>query len=336
MKKCVALYALIGLCLISAQPQAADGGQVAWPPPHMEDLPADYLQRLRHALQVQSDRFDDPKTTGKNPVVKVRIGIAGLALGQHVDELNAYFEADGFGWKPSEQWGFSLFSASYLRLYALFNDRTGVMKGRLSPKAQENLERSFWECAKACSKLAEAKIDVWESDGSENHHVTSRVSDFLVARFLKDIPAYAERKYDDGSTLQEQYEVRLDYWSKWLDQRARRGLFYEDGSSYENYTIEALFNLRDFAEDPVLRRKADMFLDLVFANFAEETLGSVRGGPKTRTKEEGFEARYYALLFAQGERFRELGNYLLPTSSYYPSPAIVSLAKDASGRGAYS
>jgi hypothetical protein len=221
-------------------------------------------------------------------------------------------------------------------LYALYNDRTGVMKGRLSPKAQAKLEKSFWQCAKAYSKLAEAKIDVWESDGSENHHVTSRISDFLVAQFLKDIPAYARLKYDDGSTLQQQYEARLDYWSRWMDQRARRGLFYEDGSSYENYTIEAFFNLRDFAEDPLLRRKADMFLDLIFANMAEETLGSVRGGPKTRTKEEGFEARYYALLFAQGKRFREFGNYLLGTSTYYPSAAIVSIAKDADGRGAYS
>lgn len=336
MRNGVVFGTLIGLCLISIHVQAADMLQSAWPLADMKDLPADYLDRLHSALRRQSDRFNDPRTKTKNPVIMVRVGVAALALNQHVDELNAYFEADGFGWKASEDWGFSLFSASYLRLYALYNDRNGVMKGRLSPKAQENLEKSFWECAKKYSKLAEAKIDVWESDGSENHHITSRVSDFLVAQFLKDIPAYAELKYDDDSTLQEQYEARLGYWNQWLDQRARRGLFYEDGSSYENYTIEALFNLRDFAEDPILRRKADMFLDLVFANMAEETLGSVRGGPKTRTKEEGFEAKYYALLFAQGEKVPELENYLLPTSSYYPSPAIVSLGKDASNRGVYS
>jgi hypothetical protein len=39
----------------------------------------------------------------------------------------------------------------------------------------------------------------------------------------------------------------------------------DGGSSYQNYTIEALFHLRDFAEDRVLRRKAKMFLDLLFA-----------------------------------------------------------------------
>ena len=318
--------------------QAADSGKsasgAAWPPEHMKALPADYLNRLRQALQIQSDGFGGPQFM-KADVIKVRVAIAALALGQHVDELNACFEPDGFGWKPNEKLGFSLFSSSYVRLYALFNDRTGVMKGRLSPKAQANLEKSFWECAKVYSKLAEARLDVWGADGSENHHVTSKMSDFLVAQFLKDIPAYANRKYDDGSTLQQQYEARLDYWNKWLDQHAKRGLFEEDGSSYENYTVEALFNLRDFAEDPILRRKADMFLDLVFANFAEETLGSVRGGPKSRTKEEGFEAIYYSLLFGQGEAWKR-GNYFLPTSSYHPSPAIVSLAGDASARGTYS
>ena len=78
------------------------------------------------------------------------------------DEVNACFGADGFGWKPGKRiWVSALFSASYVRLYALFNDRTGSMKGRLSPKAQENLEKSFWQCAKVYSKLAEAKDDVW-------------------------------------------------------------------------------------------------------------------------------------------------------------------------------
>jgi len=140
MRNGVAFCAMIGLCLVSTQVQGADAKQVAWPPPEIKHLPPDYLDRLRSALQLQSDRFSDPKTKSKNPVIMVRIAIAALALGQHVDELNAYFEADGFGWEPSEDWGFSLFSASYLRLYAVYNDRTGLMKGRLSLKAQEHVE----------------------------------------------------------------------------------------------------------------------------------------------------------------------------------------------------
>jgi hypothetical protein len=102
MKRHVALCALMGLFLISTQLQAGDGIQVTWPPPEMKNLPVDYLDRLSCALQLQADRFDDPKTKSRSPVIMVRVGIAALALGQHVDELNAYFEVDCFGWKPSE------------------------------------------------------------------------------------------------------------------------------------------------------------------------------------------------------------------------------------------
>ena len=220
------LLPLVNLHAVDGSKSASD---VAWPPPHMRDLPADYLDRLRHALQFESDKFGNPQFKEAD-VIKVRVGIAALAVGQHVDEVNACFAADGFGWKPGKEFGFTLFSASYVRLYALFNDRTGLMKGRLSPQAQENLERSFWQCAKVYSKLEKAKNDVWVQKGSENHCVTSIASNFLVAQLLKDIPAYAALKYDDGSTLKEQYEALLDYWSKWLDQRARKGLFEEDGS----------------------------------------------------------------------------------------------------------
>lgn len=329
---------LIGLCGIfhSSSTQAADGTDTTWPPPHMQDLPADYQDRLLQSLEMQLESIDKLTPDAKS-VLWVRFGIAGLTLNKHVDRINAYIEEERFRYQPSDKFGFSLFSMPYVRLYGLFNDRTGVMKGRLSPKAQANLEKTFWECAKANSKFAESQRGVWDMDGSENHHISSKVSDFLVAQFLKDVPAYATQEYDDGSTSQRQYESRLAYWHQWIDSRVRHGLFMEDGgSSYQNYTMEALFNLRDFAEDVVLRKKADMFLDLVFANMAEETLGVQRGGPKTRTKEEDFRSRLYDLLFdSPGSKF-ELSNYVLPTSSYYPPPAIVSLAIDISGRGTYS
>lgn len=302
----------------------------------MKDLPADYLNRQRQALETQLESISKLGPDA-NPVLWVRFGIAGLALGRHVDRINAYIEDASFEYRPSEKFGFSLFSQPYVRLYAIFNNRTGTMKGRLSSKAEANLEKTLWACAKANSRLAEARRDVWDMDGSENHHMTSKVSDFLVAQFLKDLPAYAELKYDDGSTARQQYEARRAYWHKWLDSRVRRGLFMEDGgSSYQNYTLEALFNLRDFAEDEVLKRKADLFLDLVFANIAEETLGVQRSGPKTRTKEEDFRDRAYDLLFdSPGDAFA-LANYQLATSDYYPAPVIVELAKDFKHRGVYS
>ncbi len=136
-------FLVITLCLATLMaasvrgadaPKSAD--QAAWPPPHMKDLPADHLARVRHAIQNQLGDVSILKSVGGD-VLKVRFGIVALALGQHVDEVNACFGADGFGWKPGKEFGFTLFSASYVRLYALFNDRTGSMKGRLSPKPRK-------------------------------------------------------------------------------------------------------------------------------------------------------------------------------------------------------
>jgi hypothetical protein len=102
-----------------------------------------------------------------------------------------------------------------------------------------------------------------------------------------------------------------------------------------------LLNVRDFAEDGVLRTKAEMFLDLAFAAIAEETLLTTRGGPKSRVKvgheyDGGFADRGYDLLFdAPGRTYNPLGVGGLATSNYYPPPAVVGLARDTSARGRY-
>lgn len=317
-----------------------------WPPEYMQNLPADYLQRLHASLGAGTNRmsklrFSDTKST--DSIGWVRYGMPSLILGRRVDEINKFFESDKFVWSTNPKFGFSLFSVSYMRMYGLMNHRTGPMKGPLSQKAQENFEKHMWAAAKANSKLAEARRNVWDMEGSENHHLSSKSCDLLAAQFLRSIPEYANQKYDDGSTLVEQYEARRAYFLKWFDERAKRGQFVEAGSpSYQGDSINALFNLRDFAEDPVLRKKADMYLDLTYAVMAEETLLTTRGGPKSRVKVDheydgGMSDRGYDVLFnAPGRTYVPLGVGAHSTSNYYPPPAIVNLAKDTTGRGMYA
>ena len=126
------VFILAGQSNMVGHGKVETGRDAAWPPESMKALPADYLDRLRHALQLQSDTFNNPKfkEAKEANVGTVRTAIAALALGQHGDELNALFEAEGFRYESNKKFGFSLFSLPYVRLYALFNDRTGVMKGR--------------------------------------------------------------------------------------------------------------------------------------------------------------------------------------------------------------
>jgi hypothetical protein len=334
------LFALWSVAAVHAQ-QPLPG----WPAPFMKDLPPDYLVRQRASLEAGTSRLgrlDFDTSQGTDSIGWVRYGMPALIFGRRVDDINEFFESDKFIVSANPKFGFSLFGVSYFRLYGLMNHRTGPMKGPLSSKAQENFEKGFWTVARANSKLAEASRGIWEMEGSENHHLASKSCDLLAAQFLRNIPAYAKQRYDDGSTLAEQYEVRRDYWLAWFDERAKRGQFVEAASpSYQGDSIAAIFNLRDFAEDEVLRTKADMYLDLVYANIAEETLLTTRGGPKSRVK-VGHEYspmtdRGYDMLFGgPGREFVPLNVGGNSTSNYYPPPAIVNLAQDTSQRGTYS
>jgi hypothetical protein len=337
-------YFLFGLLLFVTQAQAAP---LVWPPEHMRQLPPDYLERLQACLVAGTGRlnrleYSDSKSS--DSIGWVRYGQPALLLGQRVGDINRFFESEKFEWTANPKFGFSLFTVSYMRLYALMNHRTGPLKGPLSPVAMDNFEKGMWQVAKSNSKLAEAKRGVWDMEGSENHHLASKTCDLLAAQFLRKIPAYANQKYDDGSTPAQQYEVRRAYWLKWFDERAKRGQFVEAGSpSYQGDSVNALFNVRDFAEDEVLRRKADMYLDLAYAVMAEETLITTRGGPKSRVKvgheyDGGManDRSYNTLFNPPGRTFTPLGENTRSTSDYFPPPAIVSLAKDTRGRGTYS
>lgn len=320
---------------------------VDWPPEHLRGLPPDRLARMRDTLAATAGnglaRLDYATAVPGDSIRWLRAGIGALVLGQRADEINRFFESEKFAWPENPKFGFALFSTDGMRLYGLLNRRTGPIPGRLSPAAQDNLERQMWAVAKANSRIDEARRSVRDMEGSENHHLSSKVCDLLAAQFLRKIPAFAGRTYDDGSTPDAQYEARRAYFMDWLDERARRGQFVEAGSpSYQPDTINALFNLRDFAEDPLLRRKTEMFLDLAYANIAEETLLTTRGGPRSRVKtgheyNEGMCDRGYDLLFdAPGRTFAPMADNYRTTSDYLPPPAVVALARDTGGRGVYA
>lgn len=323
------------------------GQSTIWPPEPMRKLPPDYLERLRACLVAGTERLGRLKIEDSQPedsIGWVRYGQPSLLLGQRTGEINRFFESDTFVWNTNPKFGFSLFTVSFMRLYGLMNHRSGTLKGPLSAKAMENFERGMWRVAKANSKLAEAHRDVWDMEGSENHHLASKSCDLLAAQYLRQIPIYSKEKYDDGSTLEQQYETRLAYWLRWFDERAKRGQFVEAGSpSYQGDSINALFNVRDFAEDPVLRKKAEMYLDLAYAVMAEETLLTTRGGPKSRVKvgheyDGGMagDRGYNTLFDAPGREFVALGENARTTSDYFPPAAVVSLARDIRDRGSYS
>lgn len=308
-----------------------------WPPPFMASMPADYLDRARASLEngiVSTKLASDRDWTG--------YAIVSLLFEQDVERVNKYFaEIWPFDSQPKRDFG--LFSLEEIRLYGLFNGRSGVIPGRLGIESQRNIEEEFYKVASL--KKTKYPVDlsnVWRLQNSENHSLVAWSSHLLASQFLKNSPDFANRAFEDGRTPAQHYADWRDFWSRLLDERAKRGLYIEVGSpTYEKYTRGAFQNIRDFSEDAILRQKAEMLLDLTYALTAQETLDNgVRGGAKSRTysfrnsNRQGGDDRNYNLIFNPAGT-RPL-NAPQATSSYFPPPVVLRLGREPTARGIYS
>ena len=87
-----------------------------------------------------------------------------------------------------------------------------------------------------------------------------------------------------GPLLPSSTQAWHAHWSNYFDEVAKRGLFIEVGSpTYHGYLLDAILNVYNFAEDPILRKKAGMVLDLDFADYAQQKLNNIWGGAKSRS-----------------------------------------------------
>lgn len=324
-------------CRISvAVPERAE--PLNWPPAALSGMPADYLARARASLAAA--------ITSAKPMSELRwvfYATSSLLFEQDTKAINAYF-AESWEVPQHPDWGFGLFSLDSIRLYGLFNGRSGTFPGRLSAAAQRHIESEFHKVVSQTrfnDYRHAADLSNWRVRGSENHAFAAQSSFLLTSQFLKNSPEFATRPYEDGRTPKEHYEAWRRLFSVVLDERAKRGIYVEVASpSYEDETRQAIQNIRDFAEDPVLRKKAEMLLDLSYAIMAQETLKGVRGGAKSRAYSfresfwDGGADRAYNVIFGPPS-YTPLNVPVQATSTYFPPAAVLNLANDEASRGTY-
>lgn len=179
---------------------------------------------------------------------------------------------------------------------------------------------------------------------SDNHTMIQASSIFLAAQMLKD----------EGAEYAQLYENWKGWWSRFLDGLAKRGFWETASPTYVERHLAPIYNLYDFAEDPLIQKKAEMLLDWYWAEIAQELLHGVRGGAKMRVYwiAEGdrgaISARndcmygIYYLYF--GDSFfesspeapnSEMHNGVFATSSYQPPDLILELGANPHTRGNY-
>ena len=230
------------------------------------------------------------------------------------------------------------------RIYFLFGSRSPYFPRRMSPAAEEALLEMLWQWASPRCRLEMTLPERdWWIWGSENHHIMAWASFWGAAQIFSRNPDYSLKHYDDGSTPDQMLRGFNEYFKRFARHRAAKGLLVECGSpTYGKYSANTWYNFADFAQDPELKRRFRMLLDLYWADWAVEQIDGVRGGSRHRcypgrssvSGSDGAGGAWFH--FGLGKSGSVHPGYICAATTFYrPAPVVAALALDANGRGEY-
>jgi hypothetical protein len=275
-------------------------------------------------------------------------------------EIRSEYELDG-------HWSLYL-TPTLIQMYYTFGSKAIRMPGRLEKETEEALLELLWERTKVKNDIVIASQSTWWMAGSENHDINAKVANLLSSQIFMQEPAYADRVYPDlgyGSgygyghagmerqtggranlkdgkeyRARDHYEAWVVFWDKWFKERADRGPFIEINSpTYMLYSLGFLQCIHDLCDDQALQRKAGKFFDMVWADWAQDQIGGIRGGAKTRSygpkSGYGSMTQFAKFLFG-GPGNACHGFFELLLSDYRLPPLIWELALDREGLGSFA
>ena len=232
-----------------------------------------------------------------------------------------------------------------IRIHELFGAESEHFPGRLPPEAEEGIRRVLWEYAGERSERAfYAPERVWWFWGSENHDAQRVQSLWGAAKILSASAAYRDRPFRDGHTAPQHYEALNRFVKERFRQRLAKGLLAEAASpGYTKYTLACWYNYFDFG-DPELRKLADAALAVWWADWAQEQIGTVRGGAKARVYQgesaqtargDSAAAMAWYYLGVGSPRNAHPGIMCMATTDHRLPLVVMDVALDPDGRGAY-
>ncbi len=268
-----------------------------------------------------------------------RVAEANQAI---VDACNALLE-DNVAYDVDFHWYGNLF----YRIYKFFGTGSEYYPGRLTTEAEQSIYNIFWVWTSYKSKLSDADYSqsrTWYLWGSENHDAMRKSTSYSAADILKDVEPYKNYNYDDGAKAAQHYAGWNTFFKEYLRERAKKGLLVELGShTYSKYTLQGWYNFYDFAPDAELKKLAGMTLDLWWADWAQDQIGGVRGGGKSRIYQDADKLAandgayrmswYYTNKGVAG--YNHPGTMCLATSAYRMPLVVMDIALDTAGRGVY-
>lgn len=229
------------------------------------------------------------------------------------------------------------------RIHFLFARDSRHFPGRMGAEAETALLDMLWQWAgprcRLDMTLPERDAWIW---GSENHHAQAWAGFWGAAQIFARDPRYRDRRYADGTTPADMAAAFNAYFKRQALRIASQGLLVECNSAYNKYTLGGWYNMADFAEDPELRRRMSMLLDLFWADWAIEQIDGVRGGSRHRCYpgdpsivQSGMDGLAWFPFGLGPARSQHPSAMCAATTFWRPSPVVAGLARDAAARGVY-
>ena len=294
-----------------------------------------------------------PTLNLERPVIRyaydrLTFGLAALYLNTEVEKANqVILESVNIIVDESQatgEFGLHWMGGMYFRLYGLFGPN-GTEGQRLTPEVSDAIRHLYRDWGKDASRMENTNPELtWRIWGSENHSAQRDASVWATAHMLATHPDGKEFRYDDGSTAQEQLVAWETYLKRYYRERIKRGMLIEiSPSGYGSRTLQGWHNIYDFTTDPELKSLVKAALDVWWTEWAQEQLGGMRGGGKTRLYKG-----VYAL--SNSDRNRAMSWFylgvgkpahqhetlpIISTTTYRLPLVVMDIALDPEGRGTY-
>jgi len=169
---------------------------------------------------------------------------------------------------------------------------------------------------------------------TENHFLMYYSSILLFCQEWPDLPG---SEWFNGKSSRENYAEAYEYLNHWIDETVRHGSTEWDSPRYIYYYITPLLTLHDFADDPMLRRRAGMMLEYTLADFGVEYLNGSYCGAHSREGDgsvidpRAAESTSYAQFYFEDSLSFILPDLAFAAMSDFRCPKIIrSIARDRS------
>lgn len=258
-------------------------------------------------------------------------------------------------------------------IYYAFGSKGSVSPSRVNAKTEKAILDFLWEHLKYKNDIHLARKSTWWMIGSENHDLVSKVSSLISSQIFMNEPEYMDRVYPDlgtggghaywfhhmygkerikgpegranygdgkSYTAEDHYREWLKYFDVYFSERVKKGFFLENASpGYMAVSVSYLTDVFDLCQNPELSQKAENFLDVVWADWAQDQLNGVRGGAKTRVSDGSrwADAMYqFARFYFGGKGNAQTHFFAQLLSTYKLKPLIWHLALDRQGLGEFA